>query len=148
MYPADRIGSEFGQQSLEALQKIADYLHDFFPGGAPYDRYTTLIYIEDGPLEWGGGLEHADSHLDILQAGLVTNPEAVTFLFSLLSHEYVHAWNVKRIRPAEMWPYDYDREQFTPLLWVSEGITDYYGDIVLVRTGLWPAEQLWQGFAA
>jgi predicted metalloprotease with PDZ domain len=147
MYPADRIESEFGQQSLEALQKIADYLHDFFPGGAPYDRYTTLIYIEEGPLEWGGGLEHADSHLDILQAGLVTNPEAAPFLLSLLSHEYVHAWNVKRIRPAEMWPYDYDREQFTPLLWVSEGITDYYGDIVLARTGLWPAELLWQVFA-
>ena len=57
------------------------------------------------------------------------------------AHEFFHVWNVKRIRPAEMWPYDYDREQFTPLLWVSEGITDYYGDLVLARTGLWPPER-------
>lgn len=148
IYPADRLDSEFGQRSLEALQRIADYLHDFFPGGPPYDRYTTLIYLEEGPLTWGGGLEHANSHFNILQADLVTDPQAIEFLLSLLSHEYVHAWNVKRIRPAELWPYDYEREQFTPLLWVSEGITDYYADLVLGRTRLWPRERVWQQFAA
>ncbi len=60
-----------------------------------------------------------------------------------LSHEYYHAWNVKRIRPAEMWPYDYEREQYTPLLWVSEGFTSYYGPLILVRSGLWDEEAYW-----
>jgi predicted metalloprotease with PDZ domain len=146
IYPPDRIDSEYARRSLATLQRIADYLHDFFPGGPPYDRYTTLVYIEEGPLEWGGGLEHADSHLDILQADFLADLE-VPFLTSLLSHEYFHAWNVKRIRPAEMWPYDYDEEQFTPLLWVSEGITDYYADMILGRTGVWTADQVWAQFA-
>jgi predicted metalloprotease with PDZ domain len=74
-------------------------------------------------------------------------PQAFPGLYSLYSHEYVHAWNVKRIRPTEMWPYDYDEWQPTPLLWVSEGITDYYGDLVLARTGLWAPDELWTSFA-
>src|SRR5258708_27794675 len=52
------------------------------------------------------------------------------------SHEYFHLWNVKRIRPAEMWPYDYSRENETPLLWLSEGFTNYYGNLALYRAGL------------
>jgi predicted metalloprotease with PDZ domain len=64
-----------------------------------------------------------------------------------LSHEYFHAWNVKRIRPAEMWPYAYDHEQYTPLLWMSEGITDYYAGLVLARLGLWSEEALWEDLA-
>jgi predicted metalloprotease with PDZ domain len=52
------------------------------------------------------------------------------------SHEFFHLWNVKRIRPAEMWPYDYSRDDETPLLWVSEGFTNYYGGLALYRAGL------------
>jgi predicted metalloprotease with PDZ domain len=55
---------------------------------------------------------------------------------SLYAHEIFHAWNVKRMRPADMWPYRYDEEQPTPLLWISEGITDYYADLAEVRGGL------------
>jgi predicted metalloprotease with PDZ domain len=145
IYPGSEIGTEYGRLSLEALGKIADYLHDLW-GATPYESYTMLIYLEAEPLSFGGGLEHANSHLDILplQAGV---PQAFPGLYSLYSHEYVHAWNVKRIRPTEMWPYDYDEWQPTPLLWVSEGITDYYGDLVLARTGLWAPDELWTSFA-
>jgi len=59
----------------------------------------------------------------------------------LMSHEYFHLFNVKRIRPAEMWPYDYHAEQYTPLLWWSEGVTDYYADLTNIRSGLWTREQ-------
>jgi predicted metalloprotease with PDZ domain len=59
------------------------------------------------------------------------------FMNPLMSHEFFHLWNVKRIRPAEMWPYDYHGEQFTPLLWWSEGVTDYYADVSNLRAGLW-----------
>jgi predicted metalloprotease with PDZ domain len=147
VYPADRLDTPFGRGALDALQQIADYLHDFFGEEPPYGRYTTLIYLETEPLPFAGGLEHANSHLDILPASATENPSLVPLLFSLLSHEYFHAWNVKRIRPVEMWPYAYDREQFTPLLWLSEGITDYYADLVLARAGLWPEEALWGSIA-
>ena len=52
------------------------------------------------------------------------------------SHEFFHFWNVKRIRPVETWPYDYARENLTPLLWVSEGFTSYYTGLSLYRAGL------------
>jgi predicted metalloprotease with PDZ domain len=58
------------------------------------------------------------------------------FLPSLYAHEIFHAWNVKRLRPADLWPYDYARAQPTPWLWVSEGITDYYADLAEVRGGV------------
>src|SRR5207245_684594 len=54
---------------------------------------------------------------------------------------YFHLFNVRRIRPAEMWPYDYHAEQYTPLLWWSEGVTDYYSDLTNIRSGLWTADQ-------
>jgi predicted metalloprotease with PDZ domain len=55
---------------------------------------------------------------------------------SLYAHEIFHAWNVKRLRPIDLWPYKYDQEQPTPLLWISEGITDYYADLAEVRGGV------------
>src|SRR5947209_13501737 len=64
------------------------------------------------------------------------------FMIPLMSHEYFHLFNVKRIRPAEMWPYDYHAEQYTPLLWWSEGVTDYYSDLTNLRSGLWKADQV------
>jgi predicted metalloprotease with PDZ domain len=63
------------------------------------------------------------------------------FMYPLLSHEFFHLWNVKRLRPAEMWPYDYHAEQYTPLLWWSEGVTDYYADVTNLRAGLWTPTQ-------
>lgn len=145
VYPAEHVSTEWGRGTLDALGRIAEYMHDFW-GGVPYDDYTTLIYLSPEDLGWAGGLEHANSHFDVLPVQAAV-PQALPFIVSLYSHEYVHAWNVKRVRPAEMWPYDYAAEQFTPLLWVSEGITDYYGDLTLARTGLWTGEQLWASFA-
>ena len=146
VYPPDYLKDPAKEMALDALQKIADYTHDLF-GEPPYDRYTTLIYLATEPILFFGGLEHADSHLDILPAIAFSRPEYTfrAFLYRLLSHEYYHAWNVKRIRPVELWPYEYDREQFTPLLWVSEGITDYYAQLILMRTGLWDADSFWEG---
>jgi predicted metalloprotease with PDZ domain len=85
------------------------------------------------------GLEHQNSHLDIISSLVVGSP----LLASLYAHEIFHAWNVKRLRPAEMVPYRYDRPQPTPLLWISEGITDYYADLAEVRSGLTTAEQFY-----
>jgi predicted metalloprotease with PDZ domain len=144
LYPADAIPEQARQVMLDALQRIADYSHDLF-GEPPYERYTTFMYLHSGQANSSGGLEHANSQLDIMPIEAYESPERIGqgFGFGLLSHEYYHAWNVKRIRPAEMWPYDYESEQYTPLLWVSEGFTSYYGPLILARTGLSSEEQFW-----
>jgi len=143
VYPADAIDEAGRRQMIEALGEIADYTHDLF-GEPPYQRYTTLLYLYEGEPTGGGGLEHANSHFDIGPADFLQSEQAIAqWTYGLFSHEYYHAWNVKRIRPAEMWPYDYEGEQYTPLLWVSEGFTSYYGPLILARTGLTSEVGFW-----
>jgi predicted metalloprotease with PDZ domain len=115
-------------------------------GGAPYDVYTVFFNVIHEPINFGGGLEHSFSQFDIMPARAFANPagELGDFMYPLLSHEFFHLWNVKRARPAEMWPYDYHQEQYTPLLWWSEGVTDYFADITNLRAGLWTADQFLQ----
>jgi predicted metalloprotease with PDZ domain len=104
-------------------------------GEIPWDRYTTLI-IFDHQSRGGSALEHQNSHVGIYHPAFIGSP----VLASITAHEIFHAWNVKRLRPAEMVPYDYSRPQPTTLLWVSEGITDYYADLAVVRSGVLPAD--------
>ncbi len=114
---------------------------DFFGSPAPFDRYVFLTAVSgDGY----GGLEHrASTALQTSRDALPAVGERdgerstgyLTFL-GLVSHEYFHSWNVKRIKPAAFAPYDLSRENYTSLLWVFEGFTSYYDDLFLVRTGL------------
>lgn len=94
----------------------------------PWSTYTNLL-IFTPQVGGGSALEHGNSHVGIYNPGFIGNP----LLASITAHEYFHAWNVKRLRPAEMWPYSYSSPQETTWLWVSEGITDYYADLALVR---------------
>lgn len=112
-------------------------------GGAPYDVYTIFFNIIHEAIPFGGGLEHAASQFDILPTEMYADAGGTlgSFVRPLTAHEFFHMWNVKRIRPAEMWPYDYRAEQYTPLLWWSEGVTDYYGDLTDLRSGLWSDDQ-------
>ena len=100
-------------------------------GELPITSYTTLILF-DSALTGAAALEHQNSHVGIYSPFIVDHE----FLPSITAHEIFHLWNVKRMRPAEMVPYRYDRPQPTTLLWVSEGITDYYADLALVRGGI------------
>ncbi|MBW8838471.1 MAG: PDZ domain-containing protein [Gemmatimonadetes bacterium] len=97
----------------------------------PWDNYTTFI-VFDSTSGGGSALEHQSSHLGIYTPLLV---ESILFP-SITAHEMIHAWNVKRLRPADMVPYKYSQPEPTPWLWVSEGITDYYSDVVLARSGV------------
>jgi predicted metalloprotease with PDZ domain len=100
-------------------------------GEVPWENYT-LMQIADSSYQGASGLEHQSSHVDVV------SPAAIGSQFqpSLYAHEIFHAWNVKRLRPADLWPYQYDKAQPTPWLWVSEGITDYYADLAEVRGGV------------
>ena len=112
--------------------------------GAPrdLDRYVFLLHA---PGSGYGGLEHRWSSSLVANRDSLpirgdegVSPEYRTFL-GLVSHEYFHLWNVKRMKPAVFTPYDLAQETHTELLWVFEGITSYYDDMALVRSGLIPA---------
>jgi predicted metalloprotease with PDZ domain len=104
----------------------------------PHDRYVFMLNaVDDGY----GGLEHRHSTVlicnrrDLPQQGARKQPEGYTTLLGLISHEYFHTWNVKRLRPAEFERYDYAQENYTQLLWFFEGFTSYYDDLLLRRAG-------------
>ena len=100
-------------------------------GETPWRTYTVM-QIADSAFAAIVGLEHQNSHVDLTSVFALGSP----VLTSVYAHEIFHAWNVKRLRPADMWPYEYAHEQPTSWLWVSEGITDYYADLALVRSGV------------
>lgn len=120
-----------------AREQVWDQLKRFVPaqakvfGETPWQHYTVMQIADDS---FGGasGLEHQNSHVNVITPYAVGHP----FMATLYAHEIFHAWNVKRLRPTELWPYSYDQIQSTTLLWVSEGITDYYADLTIVRSGL------------
>jgi predicted metalloprotease with PDZ domain len=120
-----------------ARRTLWDQIKAFIPvearvfGETPWRTYSTLLIFEPS---FGGGsaLEHQNSHVGIYHPGFIGTP----LLASITAHEVFHAWNVKRLRPADMVPYRYDTPTPTTLLWVSEGITDYYADLALVRGGI------------
>jgi predicted metalloprotease with PDZ domain len=111
----------------------------------PFESYLFMLNaVHDGY----GGLEHRNStalictRRDLPRAAQVTlaptahkQPEGYNVLLGLISHEYFHTWNVKRLRPAEFARYDYTQENYTELLWFFEGFTSYYDDLLLRRAG-------------
>ncbi len=109
-------------------------------GELPYERYSFITLLSDGA---GGGLEHRNSSALIWPRDGFTRGDKpgspddsyVNFL-SLVCHEHFHVWNVKRIRPANLGPFDYQNENYTRDLWTVEGITSYYDTLGLVRAGI------------
>ncbi len=98
-------------------------------GSFPFPNYVFLF-----SLPGGGGLEHLNSTaIGLSPERQKSNPEAGA---SVTSHEFFHTWNVKRIRPMVLGPFEYEHEDYTGNLWVSEGWTSYFGDLTLVRTGI------------
>jgi predicted metalloprotease with PDZ domain len=101
-------------------------------GDIPYRDYTFILHLR---ASGGGGLEHLNSTALIFRR-FSFRPEASYHDFlTLVAHEYFHLWNVKRIRPDALGPFDYTKENYTKLLWVAEGITSYYENILAIRAG-------------
>ena len=97
----------------------------------PWTTYTVM-QIADPAFGGGSALEHQNSHVAVYGSSLLGSP----VIMSIYAHEIFHSWNVKRLRPADLYPYRYDQPQPTTLLWISEGITDYYADLAEVRGGV------------
>ena len=129
-YPAGTIVGQVRNTAWEQLRKVIPPEVAVF-GEAPWANYTVM-QIVDSTFGGASGLEHASSHVDVLSPSYVGSE----FQPSLYAHEIFHSWNVKRLRPSDMWPYQYSHAQPTPWLWVSEGITDYYADLAEVRGGV------------
>src|SRR6266852_5806234 len=128
-YPAPSLTAARRDRTFAWLQKFVPAQIAVF-GEAPFRNYT--IFQRSDTLVNGGGLEHQSSQVD----EVTTSGLDASYLPGLYSHEFFHAWNVKRLRPADMVPYRYDDAQPTTWLWVSEGVTDYYGALALVRGGV------------
>jgi predicted metalloprotease with PDZ domain len=106
-------------------------------GKNPNKNYTFIVHnVVDGQ----GGLEHKSSCVLSVNRWTYAGNQYVDFL-NLVAHEYFHLWNVKRIRPIELGPFNYDQENYTSLLWVMEGFTSYYDELILRRTGFYSEEQ-------
>jgi predicted metalloprotease with PDZ domain len=130
--PAGQFTKEKAEKFTDLLARTARSQSAIF-GGLPYEKYVCFYFFLRPESNAGGALEHLNSFVAFAPSAQVATPETI---IGTASHEFFHLWNVKRIRPAEMWPYDYSRENETPLLWVSEGFTNYYGEIALYRAGV------------
>ena len=113
-------------------------------GEIPYHDYTFLYHLR---ATGGGGLEHLNSTA-IIGTRFNFRPEsAYRGFLATTAHEFFHAWNVKRIRPDALGPFDYTQENYTRLLWVAEGLTSYYENILLRRAGLMTDKEYLDGLA-
>ena len=146
----DGEGNYDAEKMRRDVQKIVETEIEIMGGEVPYKDYTFILHLRS---RGGGGLEHLNSSALIYprfgfriergeratSAGPNSSTQSVrdyrSFL-SLVAHEFFHLWNVKRIRPDALGPFDYTTENYTKVLWVAEGITDYYGDLALRRANL------------
>ena len=117
-------------------------------GDLPFDRYVFFNLLMLPPGQGGGALEHASSVVMIAERGVTKARQSYVTWLELASHEFFHAWNIKRLRPVELGPFDYERENHTRSLWLAEGVTDYYGDLAVHRAGLSTADEYLQGLSS
>jgi predicted metalloprotease with PDZ domain len=96
--------------------------------------YHFIYYLV--PFRLRHAVEHLNSSMYVLPESVAQSESAFNGLYGITSHEFWHVWNVKTVRPAAIYPYDYSKEQYTRLHWFTEGVTDYYTYLMLVRAGL------------
>jgi predicted metalloprotease with PDZ domain len=113
---------------VDMVRRVSETTIGIF-GSAPYKDYTYIFVAGRG-----GGLEHLNSTTIGVTADVLARRPAGAEGVS--AHEFFHTWNVKRIRPVELGPFDYERPVRTLNLWLSEGVTDYYTEVILARSGL------------
>lgn len=140
----DLAGISLPNSLRDDLTAIVRQVSAVFGGPLPYPRYLFLVLCtSDGH----GGLEHAESTVLLVSRTSFASAKGYREFLSLAAHELFHAWNVKRLRPVEFWRYDYEKENYTEFLWLIEGWTAYYDDLVCVRAGLMSRADYWEAVA-
>jgi predicted metalloprotease with PDZ domain len=119
------------------LQRICEAEARLF-GGLPLQRYLFLVYLSD---KGRGGLEHQASTALVFSRAALHGSKGWEDFLTLAAHEYFHLWNVKRIKPRALVPFDYSQENYTTLLWAFEGMTSYYDNLFVRRAGLMSAQR-------
>ena len=129
-----------GPKSAKDVEAIVRTERDLW-GHLPYDKYVFFNMLVEG----SGGLEHKNSTL--LMASRWATRRRADYLswLNLVAHEFFHTWNVKRMRPVELGPFDYEGEVLTRSLWIAEGITSYYDRLTVRRAGLSTVEEYLTG---
>jgi predicted metalloprotease with PDZ domain len=153
--------SKFAADLQKVVEAVVPILAPAVGGNraAPFAEYYFLIHINPGG-GVAGGIEHLNSTAITVNSGWsdhgpVTSQyltDVYTVKLFVAAHEFFHAWNVKRLRPRELGPFDYSRIVYTPSLWISEGLTSYYAGLALERAGFLNPQQyldyigrLWTG---
>ena len=146
-------GNEDPDRLVDDLRKLVEAAADTM-GGLPYEHYTFIVHIADllpGTdsiwLPGWGGLEHLNSTVcGVTRTAFAPWAQYKEVLY-LFAHEFFHLWNVKRIHPDMLGPFDYNREVYTHLLWAMEGFTDYYAYLLLCRAGLYTPDEYFEAIA-
>jgi predicted metalloprotease with PDZ domain len=123
------------QKMIADLRKMVETATGLM-GDLPYKHYAFLMMGTGN-----GGIEHLNSASIAFNGNSLTSDAGYRRWLSYVAHEYFHNFNVKRIRPIALGPFDYDSENLTNMLWVSEGLSVYYQDLIVERAGLWTRDQ-------
>lgn len=126
------------------LQKMVEKETEIFDEN-PNKRYVFIVH---NYLKNGGGLEHLSSTVLGASRDAYTNEDSYQHFLALAAHEHFHLWNVKRLRPAALGPFDYDQENYTTDLWIAEGFTNYFDNLIVQRMGLYPVDNYLNALAA
>ncbi|MBT8047422.1 MAG: M61 family metallopeptidase [Xanthomonadales bacterium] len=121
-----------GEQSVQDLAKIVEAQHEFW-GDSPFDRKYLFLNLF---MEKFGGLEHDHSTVMMCNPWQMRGRQDYIKWLALASHEFFHSWNVRRMRPRALAGYDYQKEVYTRELWLAEGLTSYYDNLLLFRAGV------------
>ena len=129
----DGAGNYDAERMRHDVQKIVATEIELMGGEVPYNDYTFILHLRSNA---SGGLEHRNSCALGFPRFNFQSEGGYRAFWSLVAHEFFHLWNVKRIRPDALGPFNYSQENYTKLLWVVEGITEYYARVSLLRAGL------------
>lgn len=123
---------------VKKLEKIVYTEATMFGNELPYDRYVFFLLCSPGIY---GGLEHARSSVNAVDPSAFSSETETARVLELLCHEFFHTWNIKRIRPRELGPFNYRTENYTGLLWLAEGLTSYYDTLFMYRCGFFTQQK-------
>ena len=133
-----------GPRSVRDTEKLVLAHWRMWGGELPYDQYLFINMLTQA----GGGLEHRNSTVLMANRWCTRSRKPYLDWLRLVSHEYFHVWNVKRLRPAELGPFDYEREVYTKNLWVAEGVTAYYTELGVRRAELCSDSEFFEALSA